>query len=691
MCKPSIGMRAIAVLLVTGTLAGCQTLSTKKPVAPPPLAKAQYGDYGLVLGDRDLAVRPGDDFFRHAVGGWLAATPIPDDRSSFGISTVVAERAENDLHEISEAAANSGAAAGSDEQKIGDFYASFLDEATIEAKGLTPVQPWLDSIAVIKTPRELARAFAESNRGFGNSPFAVSVDVDAKKPDAYAVYLNQSGLGLPDRDYYLKEGQTYQDYRAAYRGYIEKLLTLAGVANARPRADSVLALETRIARAHWPAEQTRDAEATYNPLTIDALAAEAPEFDWASFAKAAGIDRAGTIVVAQRSAFPKLAKLAGYTSLEVWKAYLTFHTLDRAAAFLPKAFDEANFEFRGKVMGGRSVQRARWKRAVRLLDTQIGEALGRSFVARRFPPSARTAALGLVANLKSALAAMLAEANWLDGATRTAAAAKLDAMGAKIGYPDVWRDYSGLSIARDDAFGNVLRTLAFEYARNIAKLGRPIDRTEWFITPQTVDAYNDATRNEIVFAAGILQPPYFDAGADAAVNYGEIGSVIGHEISHGFDDQGRKFDAHGKLQEWWTAKDAQAYTARADRLVAQFNVYEPLPGLHINGQLTLGENIADLAGLAISYRAYKISLGGKEAPVRDGLTGDQRFFLAYAQSWTAKQREAALRQRLLSDPHSPPEYRVNGIVRNFDPWYAAFNVQPGDKLYLKPEDRVRLW
>jgi predicted metalloendopeptidase len=388
------------------------------------------------------------------------------------------------------------------------------------------------------------------------------------------------------------------------------------------------------------------------------------------------------MVVMQKSAFPPLARIAATTELDVWKAYLTFHVLDQAAPFLPKAFDEANFAFRGKVLGGRSVQRDRWKRAVRLLDQQIGEALGQVYVARRFPPAARALALDLE---------MIGEAQWLDQTTKAAAHRKLDAMNAKIGYPDQWRDYTALAIVRDDALGNVARGAAFEYRRNIAKLGKPIDRSEWFMTPQTVNAYYDAGKNEIVFSAAILQPPFFDPYADAAVNYGAIGAVIGHEISHGFDDQGRKFDWRGKLEDWWTKKDAEAYMAQARKLVAQFNAYEPLPGLRINGQLTLGENIADLAGLAIAYRAYRLSLGGKEAPVRDGLTGDQRFFLGYAQSWIGKRREAALRQQLLSNPHSPAEYRVNGIVRNFDPWYAAFAVQGGDKLYLKPEERVRLW
>ncbi len=681
--------RAISIVLLIGVLAACQSFKATKP--PVTAAKAEYGEYGLALEFLDRSAKPGDDFFRYAAGTWARTTAIPEDRSYYGIDTVIADRAENDLREIAEAAMRGAAAAGTPERKVGDFYASYMDEAAIEAKGLAPIKPQLDAIAAIKTSADLARAFAAANEGFGTAPFGLYVNADAKDPDSYAAYLVQSGLGMPDRDYFLKREKEYQDYRSAYRAYVEKLLTLASVANARARAESILALEMRLARVQWPAEDNRDAAKTYNPMKISDLANEAPGFDWQSFAVAAGIDAAPTIVVAQKSAFPKLANVVAQTDLDVWKAYLTFHVLDDAAPYLSKALDDENFAFRGKILGGRTVQRDRWKRAVRVLDRQIGQVLGQVYVARRFPPSSRTLALQLVGNVKQALRAMITEAAWLDEATKASAHKKLDAMGAKIGYPDVWRDYSALDVARDDLIGNMTRALSFEYRRNIAKLGKPIDRGEWYLTPQTVNAYNDFGKNEIVFAAAIMQPPYFDPNADAAVNYGEIGAVIGHEISHGFDDQGRKFDARGKLEDWWTPKDAEAYTVQAKKLVAQFNAYEPLPGLHINGQLTLGENIADLAGLAIAYRAYKLSLAGKEAPVRDGLTGDQRYFLAYAQSWIGKRREASLRERILSNPHSPEEYRVNGIVRNFDPWYAAFSVQPGDKLYLKPEDRVRLW
>lgn len=686
--------RAALLAAAAMALAACQTLlkpATQTPAAQLQSTKTEYGTWGIALDFMDRAVKPGDDFYLYAAGSWEKTTQIPADRSYYGLDSVIAERAEQDLREIAEAAAAANAAPGTTGQKVGDFYAAYMNEAAIEAKGLEPLRPLLAEIAAIKTSDDLAAALGRTMSGFGAAPFGLYVDIDAKDPTSYAVHLHQAGLGLPDRDYYLRREKEYADIRAAYRAYVEKMLTLGGVPAPRPRAESILALETRIARVQWPAEESRDAEKIYNPMTLADLEAEAPGLAWRKFAAAAGIENAAKIIVAQRSAFPRLADIVDATSIDVWKAYLTFHALDQAAPFLPKAFDDANFDFRGRILSGRKVEAVRWKRAVRLLDTNIGEALGEAYVRRRFPAASRAAAQDLIANLKRALGLMIGEAAWLDAATKTAAQAKLDAMGLKIGYPDRWRDYAALEVVPGDALGNVMRAAAFDYRRNLAKLGQPIDRSEWFMTPQTVNAYNDFARNEIVFPAGILQPPFFDANADPAVNYGAIGAVIGHEISHGFDDQGRKFDATGKLADWWTAKDAAAYTTEAERLVAQFNAFEVLPGLRINGKLTLGENIADLAGLAIAYRAYKLSLAGREPPLRDGLTGDQRFFLAYAHSWIGKRSEASLRQQVLSNEHSPERWRVNGIVRNFDPWYDAFPVGPGDKLYLKPSDRVRLW
>jgi predicted metalloendopeptidase len=679
--------RTLALTAVVVLLSACAGMTSKKPV---PAGKAAYGEYGLALDWRDQAVKPGNDFYAHAVGTWEAATQIPDERSSYGIGTIVADQVEADLHAIAEAAALGSAPEGSSERKIGDFYASYMDEAAIEANGIAPLKPHLDGIAVVKTPAELAKAFVDGIESFGKSPVGIFVHTDARKPDTYAVYLYQSGLGLPNREYYLRRGRQYDEIRAAYRAYVEQILALAGVPNARARAESILALETRIAGAHWSAEQSRDREKTYNPVTIADLEAEAPGLDWRAFAAAAGIE-GGNIIALQKSALAKLARIARTTGLEVWKAYLTFHVLDQAAPFLPKAFDEANFAFRGKALGGRAAQRERWKRGVRLLDAQLGEAVGQLYVARRFPPAARAAAQSLVANLKIAQRQLIAEASWLDPATKAEAGAKLDAMMVKLGHPDAWRDYAGLELRRDDLIGNVARGSRFEFRRNIAKLAKPVDRSEWPVPPQNGTVYNDLSRNEIAATAAIMQPPFFDLHADPAVNYGEIGAMIGHELSRGFDDHGRRFDAQGKLRDWWTAKDLEAYAAEASKLAAQFDAYEPLPGQRVNGRRTLASNMADLAGLAIAYRGYKIALGNKAAPVRDGLSGDQRFFLAYAQSMAAKRRDESLREQLASSPQSPERYRVNGIVRNFDPWYAAFAVQPGDKLYLKSEERVRLW
>jgi predicted metalloendopeptidase len=679
----------LALTAVVVALSACAGMTSKKPA--PAAGKAAYGEYGLALEWRDPAVKPGDDFYAHAVGAWEATTQIPAERSSYGVDTIVADQVEGDLHAIAEAAALSTAPEGSNERKIGDFYASYMDEAAIEAAGIAPLKPHLDNIAVVKTPAELAKAFVDGIESFGKSPVGVFVHTDAKKPDAHAAYLYQSGLGLPNREYYLRRGRQYDEIRAAYRAYVEQMLALAGIPNARARAESILALETRIAGAHWSAEQSRDREKTYNPLTLADLEAEASGIDWRAFATAAGIKGDWSIIALQKSALVNLARIARRTSLDVWKAYLTFHVLDQAAPFLPKAFDEANFAFRGKVLGGRAAQRERWKRGVRLLDAQLGEAVGQLYVARRFPPAARTAALSLVANLKNAQRQLIAEATWLDPATKAEAGAKLDAMAAKLGHPDAWRDYAGLDVRRDDLIGNVARGSRFEFRRNIAKLGKPVDRSEWPVPPQSGTVYHDLSRNEIVATAAIMQPPFFDLHADQAVNYGEIGAMIGHELSRGFDDHGRRFDAAGKLRDWWTAKDLETYAAGASKLTAQFNAYEPLAGQRINGRLTQASNMADLAGLAIAYRAYKIALAGKAAPVRDGLSGDQRFFLAYAQSLAAKRRDESLRELLASSPQSPERYRVNGIVRNFDPWYAAFAVQPSDKLYLKPEERVRLW
>ena len=677
---------AVLVLFTVATLAACGTLG---PGTSGP--KPAYGEFGLSLDWRDESVRPGDDFYGHAVGSWERATPIPAERSSYAVDTMIAERVESDLRAIAEAAALVKAADGSLEAKIGDLYASFMDTAAIEAKGVRPLEGRLTDIAVIKTRDALARAFAEGVEGLGASPIAVFVAADTKDRNTNVVYLRQSGLGLPSRDYYLRRDKEFEDLRAAYRAYIEQMLSLAGVPNAAVRAGNVLVLETRIAGVHWSSAESRDASKTYNPKTLAELERGAPGIDWRAFADALGLKADQTFVAMQPSAFAGIARLAGAADLETWKAYLSFHLVDQAAPFLPAAFDEANFAFRGKRLADRAAQRERWRRAVRLIDAQLGEGVGQLYVARRFPPATRGAATALAANVKAAFAQAIGEAAWLDPPTKVTAREKLDALRLKIGHPDDWRDYAGLTIQRDDLIGNVERGSRREFRRNLAKLGRPVDRSAWAVPPQSLNAYNDESSNEVVVTAAMLQPPYFDPLADAAVNYGAAGVLIAHEISHGFDDHGRRFDADGRPRDWWSRQATTAYAAEAAKLVEQFNASEPLPGVRINGRLTVSENMAELAGLAVAYRAYKLALGGKSAPRRAGLTGDQRFFLAYAQVAAAKRREDSLRQQALSSPRAPERFRINGALRNFDPWHAAFAVKPGDKLYLAPETRARLW
>ncbi len=663
-------------------------LAVTTALAAPVLA-AVYGEWGVPLEDMDTAVKPGDDFYMYVNGGWDKRVEIPADRSGYSDGTDIQQRAETDLHEIAESAKT--AEPGTLLRKVGDFYASYMDEAAIEKAGLTPLQPTLDAINAIATPADLAKAFADAVIGFGISPFGMYTEADAKKPTAYAVYIYQSGLGLPDRDYYLEDTEENLKYRAAYKAYIEQIFTLAGIADAKVKAEAVYDLELKIAKIHWPAEETRDALKTYNPYSEADLAKESPDFDWPAFLAAADLSKVPNIIVGEKSSIFEMAKLAKSEPLDTWKAYLTFHALDGAAPYLTKAFDDAQFAFNGKTMSGQETQRDRWKRALDIIDENMGEAMGEAYVAKRFPPESKAMMAEMVANLKTALGQMVDEAEWLDPSTKTEAHKKLDLMAVKIGYPDKWRDYTALEIAAGDPVGNILRARRFEWTRNTARIEGPVDKTDWGMTPPTVNAYFNPVNNEIVFPAGILQPPYFDPTADMAVNYGATGATIGHEISHGFDDQGRKYDETGALRDWWTEKDAAAYEAQAKMLVEQFNQYEPLPGVKINGELTLGENIADLAGLAIAYRAYHIALGGKDAPVINGMTGDQRFFLGYAMSWRTKVRDARLRARLASDPHSPAYNRVNGIVRNFGPWYDAFSVPADAKLSLPDASRVKLW
>ncbi|WP_375392730.1 M13 family metallopeptidase [uncultured Sphingomonas sp.] len=652
--------------------------------APAVAGKPQYGEFGIDLAGRDQAVQPGDDFFHYASGSWYKTADIPADKAAYGMFNVLDDLSRERTRVILEAAA---ARPG---DKIGDFYTSYLDEAAINAKGIAPVKPWLDRIAAARTKDELVQTMAYLARQGVPGLIGVGVGVDDKNPDAYVVGFNQGGIGLPDRDYYLKDDPKLAAIRTAYQGYLAQMLTLAGEANAPARAAAVFGLEKDIAQIHWTRIESRDADKTYNQWTAADFTAKAPGYPWAAYLTALGMPTEPFYLVSQPSAMTGEAAVYARTPLPVLQDMLRLRVLRSYAAYLPKPIDDANFAFYGTVLSGVPQQQVRWKRAVGVVSGGMGEAIGQQYVAQYFPPEAKAAADQLVKNIIAAMNARLDKLAWMAPETKVKAHAKLAAFRPKIGYPDHWRDYSALHIDRADLVGNVARANAFEFDRELHKLGTPMDRSEWGMTPMTINAYANPTWNEIVFPAAILQPPFFDPHADPAVNYGGIGAVIGHEMSHHFDDQGRKYDPTGKLADWWTPKDVEQFKAFTDKLIAQYDAYEPIPGQHIQGALTLGENIADLAGLTVALDAYHRSLNGRPAPVIDGLTGDQRFYLGWAQVWRIKEREPALRSQLLSDPHSPGHERVS-TVRNLDPWYAAYKVQPGQKLYLTPEQRVKIW
>ncbi len=663
------------------------TLGTAAGAAPS--AAPHYGDFGFAAAGMDKGVKPGNDFWTYANGTWDKQTPIPADRSSFGAFALLNDLSRERTRAIIEEAAKAGPGADADTRRVGTFYAAFMDEKGIEARGTAPIQADLARIAAIRDVHDLATALGRDERVGVDGPFGVGVEQDPKNPTRYIAGMQQSGLGLPDRDYYLLDTPKFVETRAKYLTHIAAMFRLAGFDQAEARAKAVLALETAIARAHWTRVENRDPVKTYNPRTPAALAAEAPGMDWPAFLAAAGIDHEQTLDVAQPTAVAGAAKLIAGQPIAAWRDYLAYRLLSARAPVLPKAFVDENFAFTGTVLAGQPELQARWKRGVDAVDEAMGESVGKLYVARYFPPEDKAKIDELVHNLLASMGGRIDEASWMSPATKAQAHAKLATFDPKLGYPSKWRDYTKLVVS-NDAVANDAAAAVFEYDRNLAKLGGPLDRTEWGMTPMTINAYYNPPMNEIVFPAAILQPPFFDPNADMALNYGAIGAVIGHEISHGFDDEGRQYDASGALRDWWTPADGTAFTARAQQLVKQYDGYEPLPGTHIKGALTLGENIADLSGIRIAYEAYHLSLHGKPDKVIDGLTGDQRFFLGWAQVWRGKTRDAALLAQLTSNPHSPERYRV-WTLRNFDPWYAAFDVKPGDAMYLKPEDRVRIW
>lgn len=660
------------------------------------LAQPAFGAWGVDLSAMDRSVRPGENFFQFISGTWLKTAQIPADRSSTGSFQDLQILSEKRMRAIIDDLQTRPYDSLSDEEKkLRDLYDAFEDEAQIEHRGLAPIRKDLAYLAGLRTHAGVARAMA-SVRLSTASIYEVGIDIDRKNPNAYSVSLTQSGLGLPDRDYYLKDDKDLAATRDAYTKYLATMLELSGVPNAKLRAARIFVLETEIAKVQWNRSDRRDEDKTYNPMRFSALKMLAPAFPWDAYFGETGIPLKSAqaqrvVVVAEKSAFPALAKVFAATPVGVWRDYLKVHYLHTFSAFLPKRFDDADFAFYGTVLGGRTQQLDRPTRGVRLLNARLGEALGKLYVARYFPPEAKAKADALVTNLLKAYEEDIKMVSWMSDATRTKALEKIHAFTPKIGYPDHWRDYSGYVVKRDDLIGDIRRGTLFEWNRELKRLDDLVDRTEWGMTPPTINAYYNASFNEIVFPAAILQPPFFDAGADDAVNYGGIGVVIGHEISHGFDDQGSKYDGGGVFNDWWSKADRSNFEARTAVLVTQFNSYEALPGLRVIGKNTLGENIADLAGLTIALKAYHLSLNGKPAAVIDGYTGDQRFFLSFAQIWRTKLRDSALRTQVLSNAHSPVEFRVNGSTRNIDAWYAAFDVKPGDKYYLPPNERVRLW
>jgi putative endopeptidase len=671
------------LVLFTGLLCAPLSLTTAQPATPTS---------GIDLGAIDPSVRTQDDFFRHVDGLWLKNTPIPADRASISSSAELHEKTQLQLRALIDASARDSATPQA--RQVGDLYASFMDESAVEKAGLRPLAAELAAIEAVTQPRRLGALSATLLRLGASMPVAYYVGQDARQATRYAPHLTQSGLGLPDRDYYLVQGDArFKQAREQYLVYLAALLKLSGEADAqraRTLAQDVLALETELARAQWTGVENRQPVKNYNRLDPAGLAQLAPGIDWPALLAEAGIT-SDALIVRQPSYLTAVGALMATTPLATWKAYARTHLLHAYAPYLGEAFVDARFAFVGTTLSGMSQNRTRWQRGVVLVQESLGEALGQLYVGQHFSPESKARVDRLVASIMAAYKDSIDTLDWMSPATKKEAQAKLATFSPKIGYPKRWVDYSTLKISRDDLLGNVKRARAFDAARGVAKLGRPVDRDEWLMTPQTVNAYYNATMNEIVFPAAVLQPPYFDARADDAVNFGAIGAVIGHEISHGFDDKGSQYDGQGNLRDWWTAEDRSRFAAKTRALVAQYSAFVPVPGYTLNGELTLGENIADNSGLVIAFKAYRASLGGREAPVIDGLSGDERFFFGFAQLRRGKAREESLLRQIKSDPHSPNEFRVNGVVRNHPGFYSTFGLKPGDKLYLPPQERVSIW
>jgi putative endopeptidase len=671
-------------------IAPAQHAGAARAGAINPSKPIHYGAWGFDVAGMDRNVKPGDDWYEFVNGTWTKHTTIPADRTSWGGFALLRDLSEARLRKLIQGYSPADAK-NPDRAKVATLYRSFMDEAAAERAGAQPLLTRLAPVRAAASKEDIARLMGQSMGGFGASFFGPGVSDDAKQPDIYSLYLRQSGLGLGDRDFYTDAKFRPQVDR--YRQYVAQMLGLAGWPNPEAAADKVVAMEARVAEAHWTRAQSRDRDKTYNLMTLADLQREAPGFPWQTFWNAAGLSRAERAIVAQNTAFPKIAQVFADTDLDTLKAWEAFRTADDIAPLLSKRFVDAHFEFRSHFLNGQPEQRERWKRGVGFVEAAMGEAIGRDYVALYFPPSSKAKMDQLVANLRTALGGRIRNLAWMGPATKQEALAKLSHFTVKIGYPSKWRNYSALQVVPGDLVGNAERAARFEWDYRRNRMGNPVDKAEWGMTPQTVNAYYNSVKNEIVFPAAILQPPFFDPHADMAVNYGGIGGVIGHEISHGFDDQGRKSDGNGVLRDWWAPEDARKFDAQANRLGAQYEAYTfaDLPNMHINGKATMGENIGDLGGTLISLDAYHASLGGRPAPLIGGFTGDQRFFLGWGQVWRTMQRPEALRQQLVSDPHSPGQVRAIAPLRNVDAWYQAWGVKPGDRLYIAPEDRVRIW
>lgn len=691
-------VRAFAPMATAALLAMAPVIvrAQSAPKTAPPAKET----HGIAIANMDPSVKPGDNFFLYANGAWVQRTVIPPDRAGVGVFTTLLDLSNKRTAALIEDAAKAHAPAGSDDRKIADLYNSYMDEATIESKGLAPLRPHLAAIAAVRNKSELAFALGRSLRAdvdaLNNTNFHTAnlfglwVAPGFNDSDHYAAYLLQGGLMMPDKEYYLSDSAAMRKVRAAYQDHVTAMLKMAGFSDSEARAARIIALETAIARTHRSLAENEDIHKANNTWQRSDFAVKAPGLDWVQYFRGAGLDHQASFIVWQPGAFTGESALVASAPLETWKDWLAFHLIDSYAGVLPKAFADEQFRFFGKTLTGIPEQRPRWQRGVAVVNNELGDAVGKIYAQHYFSPEAKAQAQAMVANLIAAYKKRLAALPWMAPATKKEALAKLGTLYVGVGYPETWRDYTGYEVRPDDIFSNLWRGSLFRYHHDVARLGGPVDRKEWSMTPQTVNAVNLPLQNALNFPAAILQPPFFDPKAPAAVNYGAIGSIIGHEISHTFDTEGSTFDSKGRLRNWWTSADLAHFQAATAKLAAQYDTYRPFPDLAVNGKQTLAEDIADVAGISAAYDGYHAALAGKRAPKQDGFNGDQQFFIAFGQNWGSKIRDAALRQQVMTDPHAPAQYRAD-TVRNIDAWYKAFHVRPGQTLYLAPQDRVRIW